>query len=147
LGEPARADNAPGAEPPRTATTVAVYGPAFPPTAPDRSLYLLRYEIPPGTRLPAHHHEGTQVATIVSGTLTYHVLAGAVPIYRTAEGGAPVLDRALSSGEVGTIQPGEWLVEAEDVRHWGANEGPDPVVIYTASLLRAGAPLATPDPN
>ena len=30
--------------------------------------------------------------------------------------------------------------------HWGANEGTVPLVIYTSSLLREGAPLATPDP-
>ena len=41
---------------------------------------------------------------------------------------------------------GEWLVEEPEDHHWGANEGTVPLVIYTASLLRQGAPLATPDP-
>jgi quercetin dioxygenase-like cupin family protein len=96
--------------------------------------------------LPPHRHEGTQIGLVGAGTLTYHVLTGRVPVYRAGGDGGPVLARTLAAGEVGQVAAGEWLVEGPDVHHWGANAGAAPLVIYTASLLRAGAPLATPDP-
>ena len=131
---------------PVQAVTVAAFGPVAPPTAPGQSLYLVRYQIAPGTRLRPHHHEGTQIGLVESGELTYHVLGGAVPVYRTGADGKPVLDRTLTPGTVATVAAGEWVVEEPDDHHWGANEGTVPLVIYTSSLLREGAPLATPDP-
>ena len=83
---------------------------------------------------------------MAAGELTYHVLTGEVPVYRAGADGKPVLDRTLTAGSVGTVHAGEWLVEEPEDHHWGANEGAVPLVIYTSSLLREGAPLATPDP-
>lgn len=141
-----------GSEPRTSATTaptpvvVTVIGPAAPANAPGQSLYLARYEIAPNTRLRPHHHEGTQIGLVAAGELTYHVLTGDVPVYRTGEDGTPVLDRTLTAGDIATVSAGEWLVEGPEDHHWGANEGEVPLVIYTSSLLREGAPLATPDP-
>ena len=39
---------------PAQAVTVAAFGPAAPPNAPGQSLYLVRYQIAPGTRLRPH---------------------------------------------------------------------------------------------
>ena len=111
------------------------------------SLYLVRYAIARGTRLPPHHHEGTQIGLVAAGALTYHVLVGEVPVYRTGADGKPVLARTLTPSSAATVTAGEWLVEEPDDHHWGANEGATPLVIYTSSLLRQGAPLATPDPS
>ena len=130
---------------PSQAVTVATFGPAAPANAPGQSLYLVRYEIAPGTALRPHHHEGTQIGLVAAGELTYRVLAGDVPVYRTGADGKPVLDRTLTPGTVATVTAGEWLVEGPDDHHWGANEGAAPLVIYTSSLLRQGAPLATPN--
>jgi quercetin dioxygenase-like cupin family protein len=69
--------------------TVTIAGPVLAAAAPGRSLYLVRYEISPGTRLPAHRHKGTQIGRVEGGTLTYHVLAGRVTVYRTGEDGKP----------------------------------------------------------
>ena len=126
--------------------TVTIMGPTAPANAPGQSLFLVRYEIAPGTRLRPHHHEGTQIGLVAAGELTYHVLTGDVPVYRSGADGKPVLDRTLTAGNVGTVQAGEWLVEKSQDHHWGANQGTVPLVIYTSSLLREGAPLATPDP-
>ena len=131
---------------PAKAVTISRFGPVAPGNAPGQSLYLVRYEIAPGTRLPPHHHEGTQIGLVQSGELTYHVLTGHVPVYRNGVDGAAILDRTLTAGSVATVSAGEWLVEEPDDHHWGANEGMEPLVIYTSSLLREGAPLATPDP-
>ena len=128
------------AEPKATAApapaVVTVNGPASPAKAHGLSLYLARYEIQPNTSLRPHHHEGTQIGLVASGELTYHVLTGDVPVYRTGADGKPVLDRTLTAGSVGTVQAGEWLVEEPEDHHWGANEGEIPSVIYTSSLLR-----------
>ena len=137
---------APGAAAPAQAVMVATFGPAAPVNAPGQSLYLVRYEIAPGTRLRPHHHEGTQIGLVAAGELTYHAMAGDVPVYRTGADGKPGLDRTLSAGTVSTVVTGEWLVEEPDDYHWGANDGTVPLIIYTSSLLRQGAPLATPDP-
>jgi quercetin dioxygenase-like cupin family protein len=125
---------------------VTVAGPVLSAAAPGRALYLVRYDIAPGTRLPAHRHEGTQIGRVEAGTLTYHVLAGRVPVYRVGVDGKPVLIREISKGEQAELSAGEWLVEAEEVRHWGANLGSAPLVIHASALLREGAPLATPVP-
>jgi hypothetical protein len=126
--------------------TVTRLGPVAPGNAPGQSLYLVRYDIAPGTRLVLHHHEGTQIGLVASGELTYHVLTGDMPVYRNGPDGAPMLVSTLTAGSVARIAAVEWLVEEPEVHHWGANEGKVPLVIYTSSLIRQGAPLSTPDP-
>lgn len=136
----------PEATAPARPVSATAFGPAAPANAPGQSLYLVRYEIAPATRLQPHHHEGSQIGMVESGELTYHVLTGDVPVWRRGADGAPVHDRTVVSGAVDTVTAGEWVVEEPGDHHWGANEGAVPLVIYTASLLREGAPLATPDP-
>lgn len=120
-------------------------GPVQPGAAPGQSLYLLRFRIAPGTRLPLHHHEGVQIGLVEAGELTYHVAAGAVPVYATAADGTSALVRTVRAGEDARIVAGQWVVEEPDDHHWGANEGSEPLVIVTSALLRQGAPLATRD--
>lgn len=110
-----------------------------PAAAPGERLELVRYTIQPGTALPAHHHPGMQLAYVESGTLTYNVIEGEVTI--TSADGAP---RKVGPGETATVVAGEWLVETEDIVHFGENGGPDPLVILAASLLEAGQPAAIP---
>ena len=128
------------------AVAATAMGPIEPEAAPGQSLYLLRYEIAPDTQLPLHHHEGVQIGLVAAGELTYHVAAGEVPVYRNGPDGKPILDRTVRSGETALIQAGEWVVEEPADRHWGANRGAVPLVIFTSALLRTGAPLATRDP-
>jgi hypothetical protein len=143
---PAARDARPAPAAPPAAVAATVHGPASPEGAPGQSLRLVRYEIAPGARLPPHRHEGTQVGLVAAGTLTYRVLAGRVPVYRSGDGGGPALVRELGPGEEGAVAAGEWVVETADDHHRGANLGQETLVIYAASLLREGAPLATPVP-
>ena len=136
----------PGTNSTSTPFVATVNGPAGPANAPGQSLYLVRYEIAPGTRLRPHHHEGTQIGLVEFGVLTYHVLIGDVPVYRANADGRPVHDRTIRAGEFGAVAAGEWVVEEAGDHHWGANDETEPLVIFTSSLLREGAPLATPDP-
>ena len=121
---------------------VEALGPVLPANAPGQALYLVRYRIAPGTRLPLHHHEGTQIGLVEAGVLTYHVESGEVPVY--AVGGSAAV-RTVRAGETIEIGPGQWVVEEPGDHHWGANEGSEPLFIVTSALLRAGAPLATRD--
>jgi quercetin dioxygenase-like cupin family protein len=126
------------------AVQVVPMGPVQPQAAPDQSLYLVRYVIAPHTTLALHHHEGTQIGLVVSGNLTYSVVRGAVPVFHAGADGKPARIDVVTSGERRVINPGQWVVETADDVHSGANLGDEPLVIFTSSLLRKGAPLATP---
>ena len=52
--------------------------------------------------------------------------------------------RSIAAGQTARIRPGQWLVEQPSDVHEAANRGSTPVVIYLATLLRTGAPPATP---
>jgi quercetin dioxygenase-like cupin family protein len=112
--------------------------------APGRTLGLARVVIPPGVRLPLHRHEGTQVAYVQRGTLTYSVFRGAVEVMRGSSDARPTRVRRIGPGDTAIIAAGQWLVEEPGDVHRAANRGSAPVVVLLASLLRTGAPPATP---
>jgi quercetin dioxygenase-like cupin family protein len=112
--------------------------------APGRTMVLSRVVVEPGARLALHHHLGTQISRVAAGTLTYTVRRG-VAVLR--EGDAEKESRLvqnLRAGETARIRPGQWLVEQPSDVHEAANRGSTPVVIYLSTLLRTGAPPATP---
>jgi hypothetical protein len=118
--------------------TRTVYGPTAPQNAPGQSLTLQEVVIPPGTALSEHFHEGTQLATIRSGVLTYNVVSGSVDVTR-----ANGKTENVGGPGVVTLRKGDSIVETQSLVHYGANKGKVPVVIELAALLRAGAPFAT----
>lgn len=126
---------------------VEAMGPVAASAAPGQSLWLVRYEIPPGTTLKKHFHEGAQIGLVASGTLTYTVLTGEVQVFQLGPDGKSVEEPPVRAGETRTFPAGYWLVEEPEDHHYGANLGPEPLVIFTSSLLRDGAPLATPLPQ
>ena len=136
----ALAENAPAPTAVRSALaqTGAVKG------APDRTMVLSRVEVEPGAKLALHHHLGTQIARIESGTLTYTVRRGSAPVREGESDRHPRLVRTIAAGETARIRPGQWLVEQPSDIHEAANRGRAPVVIYLATLLKDGAPPATP---
>jgi quercetin dioxygenase-like cupin family protein len=113
---------------------------ATPASAPDQSLQLVRYVIQPGTKLPAHVHPGTQIASIVSGELTYSVVSGQIRVERAAPNGTPGPVEWLKAGETTVLRPGDAVIETEGMVHFGENLGSEPVVILAATLLEAGQP-------
>lgn len=112
--------------------------------APQRELILSKVVVDPGATLALHHHRGTQVARIVSGTLNYTVERGAVVVRRGESDRNPRRVRKIGAGQTGRLRRGDWIVEQPSDIHRAANRGKAPVVIYLATLLRAGAPPATP---
>jgi quercetin dioxygenase-like cupin family protein len=112
--------------------------------APGRTMVLSKVVVEPGAHLPLHHHLGTQISRVAAGTLTYTVRRGSA-ILRSGEADQnPKLVRRINAGQTARIRPGQWLVEQPSDIHEAANHGSTPVVIYLATLLKTGAPPATP---
>jgi hypothetical protein len=84
------------------------------------------------------------VARIESGVLTYTVRQGSVVVRHGQSDADPTIVRKIVSGQSGRIKAGDWIVEQPSDIHQAANKGGQPVVIYLATLLQAGAPPATP---
>jgi hypothetical protein len=112
--------------------------------APGRTMVLSRVEVKPGAALALHHHLGTQISRVESGTLTYTVRGGSAVVREGESDQSPRLVRTVSAGQTAHIRAGQWLVEQPSDIHQAANRGDVPVVIYLATLLEAGAPPATP---
>jgi hypothetical protein len=119
---------------------------ATPANAPDQSLSLVRYDIQPGTTLPHHIHPGTQLAYIDSGELTYTVVTGRAEIHRAAADGTPGPTEWLEAGTTTVLNPGDSVIETQDMIHFGADLGTEPVVILASVLLEAGQPASILEP-
>src|SRR5215208_313710 len=91
-----------------------------------KTLGLSRVTIPAGGTIALHHHEGTQVAYIQSGVLTYSVKSGEVTVM-SGPADDPTVVRKISGGKAGKIRPGQWIVE------------------QPSTVLRTGAPPSTPN--
>jgi quercetin dioxygenase-like cupin family protein len=109
-----------------------------------RTLGLSRVTIPAGGKIALHHHQGTQVAYIQAGVLTYTVKSGGVTVM-TGPADHPTVVRKINGGQTGRINAGEWIVEQPSTIHQAANKGKTKTVIYLATLLKAGAPPSTPN--
>jgi quercetin dioxygenase-like cupin family protein len=129
---------APGAVRSALAQTSKVQG------APQRTMVLSRVVIDPGAKLALHHHEGTQIARIEAGVLTYTVERGSAVVREGEADQQPRVVRTIAAGQTGRVRPGQWMVEQPSDIHRAANRGTVPVVIYLATLLKTGAPPSTP---
>jgi len=116
-----------------------IVGSSNPDEAPGEILELSRYTIPAGAVLPVHTHPGDQMAMVLSGTLTYHVISdGSVAIVRA--------DGTVETGEPGdtlTFTTGDSWVEPEGMVHWAQNLTDEPIVLLSASLFEDGVPAAS----
>jgi quercetin dioxygenase-like cupin family protein len=112
--------------------------------APGRTMVLSRVEVEPGAKLALHHHLGTQISHVEAGALTYTVRQGSAVVREGESDQSPRLVRTIEAGQTARIKAGQWLVEQPSDIHEAANNGSVPVVIYLATLLKTGAPPATP---
>ena len=113
-------------------------GEAAPANAPGQTLYLQQVTIAPHAQLAEHYHQGTQVAHVISGVLTYNIVSGSAAVTRAGK------TEDVSAPNKVLLQPGDSLVDTSTLVHFGANDTDKPVVIELAALLQQGAPLATP---
>jgi quercetin dioxygenase-like cupin family protein len=112
--------------------------------APERTMVLSKVVVEPGAKLALHHHLGTQISRVASGTLTYTVRQGSAVLREGDAEKEPRLVRTIKAGQTARIRAGQWLVEQPSDIHEAANRGSTPVVIYLSTLLQTGAPPATP---
>jgi quercetin dioxygenase-like cupin family protein len=112
--------------------------------APGRTLGLSRVVIPGHAKLPLHYHQGTQTAYIKKGGyLVYKVHSGSVRVRKGLADQNPRIVRKISAGHKGKLKPGDWIVEQPSDHHSVVNPTNKRVVVYSATLLKAGAPPAT----
>jgi quercetin dioxygenase-like cupin family protein len=111
---------------------------ATPAVVENPELALARVTIMPGAEIPMHYHVGTQIASIVQGTLTYTVFTGEVLLYRN--GADPNHPHVIQPGETVQLATGDTVVETPESDHRAINKGTAPVVIYLSTLFPAGAP-------
>jgi quercetin dioxygenase-like cupin family protein len=109
-----------------------------------RTLGLSRVVIPPGTVIPSHFHDGTQVAYIQSGVLTYSVETGSVTVMKGLADQNPTVVRKIKAGQTAIVRPGQWFIEQPSEHHHATNAGSEKIVVLQATLLKNGAPAATP---
>jgi quercetin dioxygenase-like cupin family protein len=65
-----------------TGMTRADFGSALPANATGHQLYLQRVTIAPGAKLSQQFHQGTQVARVLGGVLTYDIASGTATVTR-----------------------------------------------------------------
>jgi hypothetical protein len=92
---------------------------------------------------------GQQVGDLVAGdfdagTLTYTVRRGSAVVRKGESDQSPRTVRTIGAGETAPIRTGQWIVEQPSDIHEAANRGSAPVVLYISTLLKTGAPAATP---
>ena len=131
-----------GAQPTTTSQdgiTRTILAQAEPANAPGQTLYLQEVRIAPKAQLAPHLHEGTQVASVRSGVLTFDIVSGTVTVTRRDGSSEDVTGPAKIK-----LRRGDSVLETPTLVHFGSNAGKKPVVILVSSLLADGAPLATP---
>ena len=114
-----------------------------PPGAPGRRLTLVRYTIAPAAQLAPHVHPGVQVASILSGTLSYQIVSGTAIIHRSVgANGVPARTESLTGPAETMLRSGDAVIEEGQMVHFGANRTTAPVVI-SATLITEGSDLST----
>jgi len=98
-------------------------------------LSLTRYTIPAGAKLPVHTHPGVQLASVVSGELTYHVLEG--ELFVTRGDGA---EETHHAGDTVVFTVGDSWEEPKGMVHYAENLSDQPVVLISSALLDANQP-------
>ncbi len=112
--------------------------------APGQTLYVARFTFQPGAEIHAHHHPGTTLDGVVSGTWSWTLLEGTAHVVRGAASSNPQPAEAVS--EPGTeiiLETGDSISYEEDVVHTALGLGSEPVVVNSAQLLTEGAPRMT----
>ena len=125
-----------------TATYHSIARTVNPIGAKGRALGLSRVVIEPGAKIPLHYHEGTQVAYIQRGVLTYTVATGHVDVM-TGPGDDGTFVRRIKAGQTGKLRPGQWIKEVPSEHHRARNNGKEKIVIYLANLLKKDAAPST----
>lgn len=125
---------------------VTTYAKASPPNAATQSMTLYSVSIPPGGEIPLHQHPGEQLATVVSGDLTYTVQRGTAVVFDGTAGANEVpASRNVTGPTTITLPAGSSVAERAGMVHMGQNKGTVPVVIYASVIVPTGHPNSVPE--
>ena len=83
----------------------------------DVQLIVTRLVIPPGATLPVHEHPSQRYAYVLSGHLTVTL---------------------TDTGQVLDYKTGDFIVEVQNMWHYGTAVGPEPVVLLVIDQVEAG---------
>lgn len=84
----------------------------------DAQVIVSTYEIPPGAVLPKHKHPFPRYAYVQAGTIEV---------------------TNLDTGKTQTFKTGDFILEAVDQWHFGANKGNAPVKLLVIDMVEKGA--------
>lgn len=84
----------------------------------DAQVIVSTYEIPPGAVLPKHKHPFPRYAYVQAGTIEV---------------------TNLDTGKTQTFKTGDFILEAVDQWHFGANKGKAPVKLLVIDMIEKGA--------
>ncbi|EKS36423.1 cupin domain-containing protein [Afipia broomeae] len=85
----------------------------------DAQVIVSTYEIPPGAVLPKHKHPFPRYAYVQAGTIAV---------------------TNLDTGKTQTFKTGDFILEAVDQWHFGANKGKVPVKLLVIDMVEKGQP-------
>jgi quercetin dioxygenase-like cupin family protein len=132
-----RSQERPPSSPYSQAVVREVLAKGYPTADRKQVLELTRFTISPKAKLPVHSHPGMQIERVMAGTLTYTVVSGEARVTR-ADGS----ELLLEAGKTTELKPGDALVEASGMVHFGENRGDEPVVLLSSSLFDSDKPKA-----
>jgi len=84
----------------------------------DAQVIVSTYEIPPGAVLPKHKHPFPRYGYVQAGTIEV---------------------TNLDTGKTETFKTGDFILEAVDQWHFGANKGLEPVKLLVIDMVEKGA--------
>ena len=113
---------------------------SHPAEAPDRVFELIRVTVPADAVLPVHFHPGDELATILTGSLVYHVVSGGSALLNHPDGTSQTGD----PGDTLVLNAGDSLREPAGMVHWAENVSGAPVIFLAASLFEEGVPASIP---
>lgn len=108
---------------------------ASPAAVADPALALIRVMVAPGASIPEHRHTGTQIASIISGDLTYTVDTGEVDLYRLGSTPGKDAPLVLGPGTTTVLRPGDAILEHPGALHQATNAGSVPVLLFSSILF------------
>jgi quercetin dioxygenase-like cupin family protein len=85
--------------------------------AKDAQVIVTTYDIPPGAMLPKHKHPFPRYGYVLAGTITV---------------------TNVDTNKTETFKPGDFILEAVDQWHYGANTGPEPVKLLVIDMVEKG---------
>lgn len=101
------------------------------------ALAMLKLTLEPGVTIPAHHHPGSVVLYVLSGTFGTTFTEGEAVVTRAA---TPSATEPVVIGSETVLEAGDSVSYEGDTHHSMSNIGDEPLVLMVAAVLDANEP-------